>query len=211
MEYSYLSTWHATMYLFFNYCIDTHCIVGKSLVFRKANLDSLGGFKRYSNYLAEDYFVSKDFWLARCPSRISPDPSIQNLENLTIRDYWNRQERWTRLRFSTQAVPTFLEVFTNSFVNAMLSYHALSTLLRVSPYQFLFWHYVAWLVTDLLQVCVFYGFRLGDLAYFFVAWVLRECISTPLTLYAAMGDTVLWRGEIYRISKGSVLTEYKKE
>jgi ceramide glucosyltransferase len=211
MELCYISTWHATMYLFFNYCIDTHCIVGKSLVFRKANMDSLGGLESYSNYLAEDYFMSKDFWKKRWPSRISPDPSVQNLDNLTLPEYWNRQERWTRLRFSTQSGPTFLEVFCNSFVNAMLSYHAMSTLLKIPPAEYLFYHFLVWLMTDLLQVTCFYGFSPSDLAYFFLAWILRELLSTPLTLYAAMGNTVMWRGKVYRISEGSTLSDLKKD
>ena len=211
VELCYLATWHSTMYLFFNYFIDTHCIVGKSLVFRKANLDKLGGFKKYSNYLAEDLFVAKDFWKAKWPSKIAPDPSIQNLGNITLSEYWMRQERWTRLRFSAQPGPTFLEVFTHIFINGMLSYHAMSTILGIPPSQYLWIHFAIWLFTDTLQFCLFHGFNPVTLVKFLGAWALRELLALPLLLVAAQGDTVLWRGKYYKIAEASLLTNTKRD
>jgi len=231
MEMSYLSSWHSIMYLFFNYVVSTHCAVGKSMLFRKNEFDQFGGFKSYSQYLAEDYFISFDYFRTGYKLAIAPDPSFQNLGKVKFCDYWTRQVRWTRIRYSVQPVATFLEVFTMMIPNGLLSFYAAQRLFGISPLLFGSFHLLLWFLMDVLFGLIFYfpppiaflsslSLTTPSKKYYYaifctlgealVGWGTRELLSMFLILHACVGNTVFWRGKTYRIRRGSTLDEPRK-
>ena len=237
MEMCYLSTWHSIMYIFFNYVIDTHCAVGKSFLFRKNEFDHYGGFKAYSNYLAVDYFISQHYWKDGFRLGIAPDSSFQNLGEISFSDYWTRQVRWTRIRYSVQPIPTFLEIFSMMVFNGLISFYAFQRLFGIPPLVFAAFHLMIWFTTDVLFGLIFYlpssftitTFRYGlnslrfslspknDFSIFcynifrlLISWAAREFLAIPLILHACAGSSVVWRGKTFRIEKGSALRDDQK-
>lgn len=204
MEMCYISTWHDSMYLFLN-LLGGPCVVGKSLLFRKKIMDAHGGLEKYGDYLAEDYFVSLDFWNKGLKLRMSPDPSYQNLGSLTLSEYWYRQVRWTRLRYSFTAVSTYFEIFTSSIANGLFTFHTMYVLFGIHPPTWLVFHFFVWLMQDFLVAVGVYGFRPFQIISFFPAWILRELLSIPLMCHACLGDKVVWRGRTYRLLKDSTI------
>jgi ceramide glucosyltransferase len=60
LEKIYFGTCHSRMYLFIN-LIGINCVTGMSCLMRKAVLDKAGGLQKFGNYIAEDYFIAKEF------------------------------------------------------------------------------------------------------------------------------------------------------
>ena len=64
----YFGTQHARVYLVAQ-VLDQNCATGMSAVVRKSALVAEGGLEAFSEYLAEDFFISKALWerlVTRC-------------------------------------------------------------------------------------------------------------------------------------------------
>ena len=57
----YFGTQHARVYLVAQ-VLDQNCATGMSAVVRKSALVAEGGLEAFSEYLAEDFFISKALW-----------------------------------------------------------------------------------------------------------------------------------------------------
>lgn len=60
LEKVYFGTCHCRLYLFIN-LIGVNCVTGMSCLMRKTVLDSIGGLQKFSNYIAEDYYLAQAF------------------------------------------------------------------------------------------------------------------------------------------------------
>ncbi len=56
----YFGTMQSRMYLTIN-CLGIVCVTGMSCLMRKKVIDDVGGLKAFGNYIAEDYFLAKEF------------------------------------------------------------------------------------------------------------------------------------------------------
>ena len=66
---------------------------------RKSALEkSCGGLIGLGKYLAEDYFMTKKMEASGYQFRLSSFPAQQNQSHVTIRSFFNRMSRWTKLR-----------------------------------------------------------------------------------------------------------------
>lgn len=48
---------HAKMYLGINWLALDSCVMGKSTLFRRSDLDKVGGLEAFGKYLAEDNYI----------------------------------------------------------------------------------------------------------------------------------------------------------
>ncbi len=87
--------------------------VGKSMFFRKSQLDSLGGISELRNYLAEDYLMGRMY--KRNGYRVIVSPNIVSSTNhtWTFRKFLNRHTRWGQLRWHLNKSAYFLELLSN--------------------------------------------------------------------------------------------------
>lgn len=53
----FLTTTHARMYTAINSFKVASCIIGKSNIFRKCDLDSVGGLRAFGKYMSEDNII----------------------------------------------------------------------------------------------------------------------------------------------------------
>ena len=75
------------------------CITGMSNLIRKSALeDACGGLRGLSNYIAEDYFMTVKMAKKGYEFRMSSFPALQNQTNTSVKGFFGRMLRWSKLR-----------------------------------------------------------------------------------------------------------------
>ena len=79
--------------------MDIPCVVGKSMLMRKRDLEAIGGLDSVKDFLAEDHFVGKK--IREQDQRVV----ISNYLINNVNEYWglqkfiNRRVRWGKMRW----------------------------------------------------------------------------------------------------------------
>jgi len=72
--------------------------VGKAMLFRRSDLEKLGGIAAVSNTIAEDSAISKGFASLGLKTVFSYRPAAQEIGRRTLQDVYARQSRWAVIR-----------------------------------------------------------------------------------------------------------------
>ena len=100
MEHIYFGSQHGRVQIC-AHLMGQVCITGMSNLIRKEALDkACGGLVGLSNYIAEDYFMTKKMESAGYQFQLSRFPALQNQGDVTIKSFFQRMSRWTRLRIT---------------------------------------------------------------------------------------------------------------
>lgn len=74
------------------------CVVGKSMLFRKSSLETLGGLRAFRDFLAEDYVIGREVHRAGMRVVLAPHAVTNvNIHSGTKR-FLSRHSRWGKLR-----------------------------------------------------------------------------------------------------------------
>lgn len=94
-------------------------VVGKLMLIEREVLNSLGSFKKFKDYLAENYLIGKSF--ENGGSRVSTDFTwATNInQQATIRSFYRRMIRWARLRYQLHRPVYLAEILLNPMVLAV--------------------------------------------------------------------------------------------
>lgn len=94
--------------------------VGKSLIFRKSEMDNLGGLKRFANYLAEDFKMGEVYHKETDLKVIISKFFITQNMVYSFKQFWNRHLRWLVMRKTQYPVVFALEPLTTPLVTSIL-------------------------------------------------------------------------------------------
>ena len=104
---------HLNPYILGNICflnkyLRIPCVVGKSMLMRKADLETLGGLRAFHDALAEDYLIGKKM------KRRGYKVIVSNYLINNVNEYWglskfvDRHMRWGKMRWKVLGVKDLL-------------------------------------------------------------------------------------------------------
>ena len=218
VEAAFLNTNHAKMYLAINTVAIESCVVGKSNLYRRSDLEMVNGSLKprkemdprqgvyglaaFGSFLAEDNMIASALWHELDVRHdLSCDVAHNAMGKMTLVDYVWRRVRWIRVRKHMVIAATVLEPFTENLVASSIAAASANYLFGVSPWVFLVIHHAAWLWVDLdvYESLASYPLPAHERWKFLGAWCIREMLTLPIWILAMCGDEVTWRGKQYQV------------
>lgn len=173
----------------------TALVVGKSMLFHRADLADVGGWTGVADILAEDYVLGTRFRRSGARVVTAHHPIATINRSWTLRRFLNRHVRWGQIRRRLVPAAFFAEPLLNPVLWACLAapWHASLALAVVA----------AKIAADeaLTQRLRGHGFRLRWL----LAIPLKDLVIAGVWLVAAFRRRVWWRGHVMRIGAGTRL------
>jgi ceramide glucosyltransferase len=177
------------------------CVIGKSMLMRKSDLEAIGGLAAFKDMLAEDYLIGKRMNEMGRQVIISGH-YIDNINNYwSIKQFINRHSRWGKLRWQLGGFRYFSELIANPVFMAFLP------LLFWGPSQ------LTIALAGTVSACkiagdYMLGRRIGTnmkaSSYLFTP--LKDLIIGVMWFAPLISSTVVWRGNRYLIGKDSCLS-----
>jgi ceramide glucosyltransferase len=176
------------------------CVIGKSMLMRKKDLDAIGGFEAVKDVLAEDFIIGRR--MHESGRRIVVDNYLINNENQYwgVRRFLNRHTRWAKLRWKIGGPKYLTEFLANPVFIACLP---LTWSGFTGPALALALCAAALKSAGDRHLGIRTGASLPPASYLLVP--LKDLIIGVLWLVPLLSDTVLWRGNRYRIVRDSRL------
>jgi ceramide glucosyltransferase len=227
LEGAFLNTNHAKMYIAINTVGVESCVVGKSNLYRRSDVEKLNasfipvrsqvlkqhdptavyGLTAFGRFLAEDNSIASAIWHELgLRHDLSCDVARNVIGSMSFLDYVWRRVRWIRVRKHMVLTATLLEPFTESVVLCAVGAFSCANLFGVPLWVFTLFHFPFWLYVDLDVYASIGGHKLRkeDRVSFVLAWMGREILAFPIWVIAVFGNEVTWRGQRYRILRNGL-------
>jgi ceramide glucosyltransferase len=172
--------------------------LGSTLAFRSADLEKIGGFTSFVDYLADDYELGKRISALGLSVHLSTVVVETLLPSYRLREFFTHQLRWARGVRDARTAGYWGLVFTFGIFWALLG-------LAVS--RGALWAWIGLAITLFLRFVV--AFVVGrevlrDNQTLKYAWLipLRDLIGVVIWLASLIGHTVTWRGDRFHLRNG---------
>ena len=193
------------------------CVVGKSMLMRKKNLEAIGGLKSVKDVLAEDYIIGKKMQ-KRGRKVILSNHLINNVnEYWGLKKFINRHTRWGKLRWRLGGIKYISELIGNPVFMAFLpvllwepSNITISFALLVGSLKVLGDYYLGTIIENS---------KLDETGkeessnpinfmppFYYLLSPLKDLIIGLVWFIPILSNTVVWRGNRYIIGKDSMLS-----
>jgi ceramide glucosyltransferase len=175
--------------------------LGSTLALRKRDLKTVGGFESMLEYLADDYQVGAKLAEQDLSVELSDMIVDTFLPPYSLREFLEHQLRWGR---------TIRESRPWGYFGLVATFGLAWALLGVVVGQGALW---SWVLLGLsFAVRMSMAFAVGARALRdpdLVPWLwlvpLRDVLAVFIWIGSFFGDTVRWRGEVFRLKKGKLL------
>jgi ceramide glucosyltransferase len=170
-------------------------VIGKSMLFKKDDLGSVGGFTRVKDVLAEDYLLGQYFHRAGLKVVLSAHVLPTPTGPRPLSELWNRHLRWGQMRRRISPWSFLAEPLLSPLL-PILAWGL------VAPGKGALLALLFWAALELVTRWSL-GCRGGWSRYLLMP--IRDLMVTALWVVAAFRTTVNWRGRAMTIGAGSVL------
>ncbi len=178
------------------------CVIGKSMLLRKIDLEAIGGFNAVKDVLAEDYVIGER--IHKMGKRVVlSNYAIKNVNVYwSIKKFLNRHTRWGKLRWKLGGIKYISELIGNPV-------------------------FISWLpiLFDATKATIFFAFSvslikvIGDLylgkiidsdsnPVVYILSPVKDILIGLIWFVPLLSNTVVWRGNRYIIGKDSMLSPY---
>lgn len=196
---------HLNSFILGNVCflkkfLDIPCVVGKSMLMRRHDLEAIGGLRAFKDVLAEDHFIGEKI-KERGQQVILSNHVVKNVnESWGLKRFINRHLRWGKMRWKIMGYKYVIELIGNpvflslsSIVFEGPSERALTLVGFASLMKGMGDFYIGIKVKA----------RLHPLAYLLSP--LKDLLIGLVWLMSIANDTVVWRGNRYLIGENTAL------
>jgi ceramide glucosyltransferase len=197
---------HLNSFILGNVCflekfLDISCVVGKSMLMRKCDLEAIGGLRAFKDVLAEDHFIGEKI-RERGQQVILSSYMIRNVnEYWGLKRFFNRHLRWGKMRWKILGYKYTVELIGNPVLLSLssllfegLSERALTLIGSVSLMKGMGDFYIGEKINA----------QLHPLAYLLSP--LKDLLIGLVWFLSVANDTVVWRGKRYLIGENTVLS-----
>ena len=185
------------------------CVIGKSMLLKKSDLEALGGLEAFKDILAEDFIIGREM------QRAGKKVILSNYLISNVNEYWgikrflNRHTRWGKLRWKIGGAKYLSELLANPVFMATLP-----VLLKGPSRETLSFAAIIGLIKILgdsllarkieASAARTYVHKQSPLIYFLVP--VKDIIIGILWFVPLVSSTVGWRGNRYVIGQDSQLS-----
>ncbi len=178
-----------------------HFGLGSTLAFRRSELEKIGGFLSFVDYLADDYEIGKRIAAQGFSVEISDVVVETFLPAYSLRSFLAHQLRWARGVRDARPGGYFGLIFT---------FGIFWSLVAVIASHGAFWACTAFVLALALRIAsaLFVGGRiLRDPHALKYSWLipLRDLFAVGVWLASLAGHTVTWRGDRFRLKDGKLI------
>ncbi|MFZ0138767.1 MAG: bacteriohopanetetrol glucosamine biosynthesis glycosyltransferase HpnI [Candidatus Sulfotelmatobacter sp.] len=177
-----------------------HFGLGSTLAFRRAELEKIGGFTSFVDYLADDYELGKRIAGLGLTVKLSDVVVETYLPSYRLREFFAHQLRWARGVRDARA---------GGYMGLIFTFGIMWSLLTLAASRAALWAWGALTITLLLRLAValFVGRGvLRDRQILKYAWLipLRDLFAAAVWVVSFAGHTVTWRGERFWLKAGKL-------
>jgi ceramide glucosyltransferase len=174
--------------------------LGSTLAFRRAELEKIGGFSSFVDYLADDYELGRLIAGLGLNVKLSDVVVETYLPSYRVREFFAHQLRWARGVRDARA---------GGYLGLVFTFGLLWALLAVAASRAALWSCAALGVTLFLRLAVAWVVGRGvleDREILKYAWLipLRDLLAVAIWIASLGGHTVTWRGDRFRLQDGKL-------
>lgn len=206
MENLHLNSFIVGSVCFLDKYLKMPCVVGKSMLMRKAELEAIGGFRSVKDFLAEDYIIGER--IHALGKRVVLSSHLIN----NVNEYWgvkrfiNRHTRWGKLRWQIGGAKYFSELACNAVFMSFMP----MVIMPISKASLL-------LPATVGALKIVHAFYIGKKLraeinpLLYLLSPVKDLIIGFIWFVPILSNTVAWRGNRYIIGKNSMLSPYPEK
>jgi ceramide glucosyltransferase len=174
--------------------------LGSTLAFRRADLEKIGGFTSFVDYLADDYELGRRIAELGLAVKLSDVVVETYLPSYRLREFFAHQLRWAR---------GVRDARTGGYLGLMFTFGIMWSFLALAASRGALWACGALAITLFLRLAIalFVGRGvLRDRHILKYAWLIpvRDLVAAAIWLVSLGGHTVTWRGDRFRLHNGKL-------
>jgi len=175
--------------------------LGSTMVLRRGDLEKIGGFESFADYLADDYELGRRIAGLGLEVRLSEVVVETNLPAYRAREFLSHQLRWAR---------GVRDARSGGYFGLVLTYGLLWSCAAVAASHGALWAWVLAGITLSLRVSVALVVGKGvlrDRQLLGQLWLLpvRDFIAVGVWIASLAGHTVSWRGDRFELKDGKLI------
>ena len=174
--------------------------LGSTLAFRRADLEKIGGFASFVDYLADDYELGKRLVALGLKVKLSRVVVETHLPSYDLLGFFAHQLRWAR---------GVRDARPGGYVGLAFTFGILWVLLALVASGGAFWAWIGMTSTLVLRIAMALAVSQGVLEDYEVLenlWLipLRDLFAVGVWIASLFGHTVTWRGDRFRLKDGKL-------